>query len=67
MKLADFKNSLAALWALSVCGAGIAAGVGSLRGWAVLTALATFPPVVMLYRLNNPAQTMSESIQKARQ
>jgi hypothetical protein len=38
----------------------------SFSGWAVLTGVAVVPPLVMMWRWNDPRQTMSESIQDAR-
>jgi hypothetical protein len=34
--------------------------------WALLAGVALLPPLVMMWRWNTPAQTMSEIIQEAR-
>jgi len=45
---------------------GIAGNMHSFPSWTVLTGVALVPPLVMMWRWNDPRQTMSESIQEAR-
>ena len=65
MQLISIKFVIAALWVSAVSIAGVAADVHSLGGWAVLGALAVFPPLVMVRRWTEPQESISESIQKA--
>jgi hypothetical protein len=65
MQLKYRKIAFAAVWVVAMCAVGIAANVTSLFGWTVLVCLALLPPIVMLRLWNDPAQSMSESIQKA--
>jgi hypothetical protein len=44
---------------------GIAGSLNSLSSWAIPTGAAVVPPLVMMWRWNDPHQTMSESIQEA--
>jgi hypothetical protein len=67
MHLESIKVTVATLWISAVCTVGIVGNVNSLSGWTVLAGLAILPPLVVMWRLNNPPQTMSESIQEARQ
>jgi hypothetical protein len=66
MQLVSIKLMLAMLWVLSAFIIGIAGNVDSFLGWAVLTGVAVVPPLVVIWRWNDPRQTMSESIQHAR-
>ena len=66
MQLVSIKLILAMLWVLAAFIIGIAENVDSFLGWAVLTGVAIVPPLVMMWRWNDPRQTMSESIQEAR-
>ena len=66
MQLNTIKTVLAVIWVAAVCLAGVILGVNSVQAWALLTAGAVVPPVVMLWRWNDPPQTMSERIQAAR-
>ena len=54
--------------ALSIIGAGafgLLAPVTTSSGWFILAAIATAPPLVFMHYWKRPAQTLSESIQKA--
>jgi hypothetical protein len=66
MRLNSVKATVSAVWVSAVCAAGVAANVGSLSGWTVVTGLAILPPLVMMWRWNDPPATMSEIIQEAR-
>ena len=65
MQLVSIKPVMAMLWVLAAFIIGIAGRVNSLSSWAVLTAVAFVPPIVMMWRWNDRRQTMSESIQEA--
>ena len=66
MELISVKTVLAIAWVSVVCVVGIAGNTNSLSGWTLLAAVAVVPPLVMMWRWNDPPQSMSESIQKAR-
>jgi hypothetical protein len=66
MQLESIKATVATVWVSAVCTAGIAGHLRSLWGWTVLAGVALLPPLVMMWRWNNPRQTMSETIQEAR-
>ena len=66
MQLASIKPIIAMLWVSAVVILGIAGNLDSLSSWAVLAAVAVVPPLVMMWRWNDPRQTMSETIQEAR-
>jgi len=57
---------IAMLWVAAAFVIGIAGNVDSFSSWTVLTGFAVVPPLVMMWRWNDPRQTMSESIQEAR-
>lgn len=65
MQIPSIRTTVAMVWVFAVCLAGLVAGVGSLSGWIVVAALALIPPIITMWRWTGPAQTMSESIQKA--
>ena len=65
MQLDSIKATVTAVWVSAVCTAGLAGNLRSLPGWAVLAGLAVLPPLVMMWRWNDPRQTMSETIQEA--
>jgi hypothetical protein len=65
MQLDSIKATVATVWVSAVCTAGIAGSVKTLSGWTVLAGVAVLPPLVMMWRWNNPGQTISESIQEA--
>jgi hypothetical protein len=54
------------LWVAAAFIIGVAANLDSFSGWAVLTVFAVVPLLVMMWRWNDPRQTMSESIHEAR-
>jgi hypothetical protein len=56
---------IALLWVSATFMIGIAGNLNSFWGWAVLTGVALIAPLVMMWRWNDPHQTMSESIQEA--
>ena len=66
MRLVSIKAALAAIWVSGACIAGIVGDLNSLSSWALLAGVAALPPLVMMWRWNDPRQTMSESIQDAR-
>jgi len=66
MQLASIKALSATGWFSAVCIAGIAGNLNSLSSWAVLLGVAVLPPIVMMWRWNDPPQSLSESIQEAR-
>jgi hypothetical protein len=66
MQLVSIKAVLATVWVSAVCIAGIAGNLNSLSSWTVLAGVAVLPPIIMMWRWNDPPQTMSESIQEAR-
>ncbi len=45
---------------------GITVNVNSIASWTALALVAIIPPLVMMWRWNDPRQTMSEAIQEAR-
>lgn len=65
MQLLSIKAIVAMLWVLAAFIIGIAGNLDSFLSWAVLTGVAVVPPLVMMWRWNDPRQTMSESIQAA--
>jgi hypothetical protein len=67
MQLESIKATVATVWVSAVCTAGIAGNLRSLSGWTVLSDLAVLPPLAMMWRLNSPRQSVSESIQEALQ
>jgi hypothetical protein len=66
MRLKKIKVMIAAAYVVIVVVAGLAWGLTSTSGWTALTALALLPPAAMLWLWNDPAETLSESIQQAR-
>lgn len=66
MQLKYIKTIVAGVWVTAVCTAGISGHLTSLSGWTLLAGVAALPPLVMMWRWNDPQQTMSESIQEAR-
>jgi hypothetical protein len=65
MQLFSIKRVIAMLWVSATFIIGIAGNLDSFSSWAVLTGVAVVPPLVMMWRWNDPRQTMSESIQEA--
>jgi len=60
------KRSLAGVWALAVCSAGLVAQATSAWGWVAIAGMAVVPPILLLSLWHRPVQTMSESINEAR-
>jgi hypothetical protein len=59
------KAVFAAVWIITAGALGALAPVTTLSGWFLLVALATAPPLIFMHYWKRPAQTMSESIQRA--
>jgi hypothetical protein len=66
MQLASIKLIIAMLWVSAALVIGIAWHLDSISSWTVLAGVAVVPPLVMMWRWNEPRQTLSEIIQKAR-
>jgi len=66
MQLVSTKAIIAMLWISMVLILGIALNMHSFSSWNVLAGVAIVPLLVMMWRWNDPRQTMSESIQEAR-
>ena len=66
MRLQNIKMALAAAWVVIAVIVGLVFGVTSAGGLVALVALGLLPPLAMLLLWNDPSQTMSESISKAR-
>jgi hypothetical protein len=66
MKIISLKAILPIAWIITVSIVGLAANLNSVSSWALLSGFAIVPPILMMWRLNAPDQTMSESIQQAR-
>ena len=64
MQLVSIKAIIAMLWVSTVTVVGIAGNLNSVTSWIVLAVVAVVPPLVVMWRWNDPRQTMSESIQK---
>ena len=64
MQLHFIKAVSAAVWVSALCGVGLVGNATSLSAWAILAVFAVLPPLVMLRYVNDPAQTMSQSIQE---
>jgi hypothetical protein len=65
MQFVSIKPVIAMLWVSATFIIGIAGNLDSFSSWAVLTGVAVVPPLVVMWRWNDPRQTMSESIQEA--
>jgi len=65
MQIASIQPIIATLWMSAVSIAGIALKLDSFSSWTVLAAAAVVPPLVMVWRWNDPRQTLSETIQDA--
>ena len=65
MRLVSLKSIIAILWISAVSIVGIARNLDSFSSWTVLASVAVLPPLVMMWRWNDPRQTMSETIQEA--
>ena len=66
MQLVSIKATIAMLWVSTVSIAGIAGNLNSFPSWTALAVVALTPPLVMMWRWNDPLLTMSEAIQEAR-
>lgn len=64
MQLDSIKATVTAVWVSAVCAVGIAGNLRSPSDWAVLAGLAVLPPLVILWRWNDPRPTMSEAIRE---
>jgi hypothetical protein len=65
MELQRIKMSISAVWVVAVLGVAMAVGVSGV-GVAAAAAFGLLPPLALLLLWKDPAQTMSESINKAR-
>ena len=65
MRLISIKPIIAMLWVSAAFVIGIAGNLDSFSSWTVLTVVAVVPPLVMMWRWNEPRETMSETIQEA--
>jgi hypothetical protein len=65
MQLVSIKAIIAMLWVSTVSVVGIAGNLNSVASWTVLAAVAVVPPLVMMWRWNDPVPTMSQTIQEA--
>lgn len=65
MQLETKKLIVAAMWILTVCIAGVTAGVGSLLGWAMVAIVSVMPPLFVNQLWAAPPQTISQSIREA--
>ena len=65
MQLVSIKPIIALLWVLAVFVIGIARNLDSFSSWTVVTGVAVVPPLVMMWRWNDPVPTMSQAIQEA--
>jgi Flp pilus assembly protein TadB len=65
MQLVSIKAVIGMLWVSTVTVVGIAGNLNSVTSWIVLAVVAVVPPLVVMWRWNDPRQTMSESIQEA--
>jgi hypothetical protein len=59
------KAAIIALWVIGVAIVGLVAGTSG-AGWITLAAVATLPPVVLLWFWTPPPVTTSERIHRAR-
>jgi hypothetical protein len=66
MQPVSLKAELATVWFSAVLIAGLAGNLKSPSSWAVLAGVVLLPPIVVMWRRNTPAQTLSASVQEAR-
>lgn len=66
MQLNSIKTLAAAGWVVLVCLAAIAGDPSFLSNWTLLVGVAVVPPMIMMWRWNEPPQTVSERIRGAR-
>jgi len=60
------KLGVASTWIVAIVGAALLARIGSVMAWFVVSVIAVVPCVVMLHFWQDSAQTISQSIQRAR-
>ena len=65
MKTTYINASISTLSMIAAIAVGLLAQVTTVSGWFVLAVVATAPPLLFMHYSKPPAQTMSESIQKA--
>jgi hypothetical protein len=65
MQLVSINPIIATLWVSAAFIIGIAGNVDSFSSWTLLVGLAVVPPLILMWRWNDPRQTMSETIQEA--
>ena len=65
MQLVSIKLILVMLCVSAAFLIGIAGNADSFSSWTLLAGLAVVPPLILMWRWNDPRQTMSESIQEA--
>jgi ABC-type nickel/cobalt efflux system permease component RcnA len=66
MKLQHTKATLTAIWVLAMLAFASPANTTSISEWTTLAALTVIPPIALWLFWNDPAQSMSESIHRAR-
>jgi hypothetical protein len=66
MHLHSLKPVLATICVSAAVIAVLTGNINSLTSWAVLAGVGLLPPLVLMWRWNDPGQTLSESIQEAR-
>ena len=66
MQLVLIKPVIAVLCISAALIVGIVGNLDSLSSWTVLAGIAVVPPLVMMWRWNDPRQTVSERIPEAR-
>jgi hypothetical protein len=67
MRFAYAREGIAAVWILALVMVGLAVGITSMSGWLTLAGLALISLVILQRLWRVPEQTLSESINKARQ
>jgi hypothetical protein len=67
MTFAYAREGVVAVWILTLVVVGLAVGITSLSGWLTLAGLALISLVILQRLWRVPEQTLSESINKARQ
>ena len=65
MELVSIAAVIALLWVSTVAIVGVGGNTNSFASWSVLAGVAVLPPLVMMWRWNDPRRTMSETIQEA--
>jgi hypothetical protein len=67
MTFAYAREGVVAVWILTLVVVGLAVGITSMSGWLTLAGLALISLVILQRLWRIPEQTLSESINKARQ